>query len=108
MQPVALKLKLQFAITQGLLRLETVFWLPVAAIPQLNRATSILPFGDRSLEVAIRERVIFDLHGQALVMRIERRALGHRPGFEDAVELETKIVMQSGRGVFLDHIPPPI
>ena len=52
---------------------------PEAAIPQHDGAAAILALGDRALEVAVVERMVLDLDGEALVVRIERRALGHRP-----------------------------
>ena len=68
----------------------------VAAVPQLDGAAAVLALGDRALEVAIIQRMVFDFHGQALVMRIERRALGHGPGFEYPVEFEAEIIVGGG------------
>ena len=50
--------------------------------------------------------MILDLDREALVVRIERRPARHRPGLEDAVELEPQIVMQPRGGVLLDHEAP--
>ncbi len=47
--------------------------------------------------------MILDLHGEALVIGIERRALGNGPGFEDAIHLETEVVVQPRGAVALDH-----
>jgi hypothetical protein len=41
-------------------------------------------------------------HGQALFRRVQRRALGNRPGLESAVEFEPKIVMEIGGVMALD------
>src|SRR5262249_42563711 len=57
---------------------------------------------DRTFEVAIIERMVLDLDREPLVMRVERGPPRHRPGLEHAVEFEPQIIMQSGRGVFLD------
>ena len=46
--------------------------------------------------------MILDLHGEALVGRIERRPLGHGPGFQHAFHLQAKIIVQA-RGVMLLH-----
>ena len=92
--------ELEIALGQRLLRRLVAFRLPVAAIPQHDRAAAILAFGNGPFEIAIVERMIFHLDGEALVMRVERRAAGHGPGFEDAVEFKPKIVVQS-RGVML-------
>ena len=61
------------------------------------------PFGNGAFEIAVIERMVFDLDREPLVTRIERRTFGDRPGFEDAVELEPQIVMQPRRVVLLDH-----
>lgn len=49
------------------------------------------------------ERVIFDLDGQPLVVRIKRRPFGHRPRFEHPVELEPQVVVEAGGVVFEKH-----
>ena len=50
--------------------------------------------------------MIFHFHGQALVGRIDRRALGDGPGLEDAVQLQAQVIVQMARGVLLNHEPP--
>ena len=55
------------------------FGQPVAAIPELDRAATILVFRDGALEIAVVQRMILDLDGEALDAGIERRPLGHRP-----------------------------
>ncbi len=102
LQALALERKLEIALRQSLLRGLLAFRLPVAAVPKHDRAATILALRDRPFEIAVVERMIFHLDGEALVMRIERGAAGHRPGFEDAVELKTKIVVQPGRVMLLD------
>lgn len=52
---------------------------PVAAIPELDRATAILALGNSPLEIAVIKRVIFDLHRQAFVVRIDGRTLSDGP-----------------------------
>ena len=68
------------------------------------------PFGNGAFEVAVVERMVLDLDRQPLAVRIERRALGHRPRLEDAVELEPEIVVQARRVMPLDdeaQLPAP-
>src|SRR5258708_3430284 len=79
---------------------------PVAAIPKLHGAATILALRNGAFEIAIIERVIFHLHREALVARIERRPLRDRPGFEDAVELQPEIIMQACRIMLLNHEAP--
>ena len=80
--------------------------LPGAAIPELHGAAAILAVGNSAFEIAVIERVILDLDRQPLVVRIDRGTARHRPGLEDAVELEPEIVMQPRRVVLLDHESP--
>ena len=80
-----------------------ILGLPIAAVPELHRAAAILALRDRAFEIAVIERMVFHLHRQPLVMRVERGAACHCPGLEDAVELQPKIVVQPGRSMFLDH-----
>jgi hypothetical protein len=46
--------------------------------------------------------MILDLDGKTLVVRIERRSLGYRPGSEHPIKLKPKIEMQSARVMLLD------
>jgi len=54
-------------------------------------------------EVAVVERVIFDLDGEALIMRIDRRTLGDGPRLQSAVKFEPEIIVKARGGVFLDY-----
>jgi hypothetical protein len=46
--------------------------------------------------------VILDVHGEVLLTGLERHALRHRPRGENAVALETKVVVEPPRIVSLD------
>src|SRR5881296_1204790 len=74
---------------------------PRSAVPQRDRPRAVLFFRNHTLEAAVIERVVLDVHGQPLVRRIEARALRHRPAFERPIELETEIVMQAAGCVLL-------
>jgi hypothetical protein len=50
-----------------------------AAIPDDNLARAILPRGNHAFERAIVERMVLGAHRKALLRRIERRPLRHRP-----------------------------
>src|SRR5262249_9731593 len=75
---------------------------PRPTIPHHHRAAAVLSFRDDSLEAAIRDRVVFDVHRQPLDRRIETRPLRHGPALKYAVELEAKVVMEMTGGVFLN------
>lgn len=64
--------------------------MPRAFIPQHDVAAAILTFRDGAFKAAVFEGMIFDVHGEALVGRIETWAFGDRPAVERAVELKTE------------------
>ena len=102
-QLVAMQREFQVALLEAALG---IIGFPDAAIPQHDGAAAILVVRDGAFEIAVVQRVILDLDRQPLVVRIERGSSRHRPGFEDAVELQPQIVMQPGRVMLLDHEPP--
>ena len=55
-----------------------------------------------SLEVAVLERVVFDLDRESLVRHVVRRALWHRPRSQHAVHLQPQVEMEIPRGVLVD------
>ena len=75
---------------------------PGAAVPQHDGAAAVLTLRDDAFEAAVFERVILDMHRQALLAGIEARPFRDRPALEHAVELEAKIVMQAPRRMLLD------
>jgi len=50
--------------------------LPGAAVPHEHRAPAVFAFRYRSLEVPVFQWVILDVHGEALVTRVEARPFG--------------------------------
>ena len=74
-----------------------------AAVPNDHRSTAVLALRDHTLEVAPREGVVVNGHGQPLVARVHRRALRHRPGPERPGHLEPEVVVHAGGVVLLDH-----
>src|SRR5436305_704355 len=62
-----------------------------------------MSLGNVSFEIEVRDRMIFDLHGQPLVGRIERRPLGNGPGFENAFHLESEVIVPASGFVLLDN-----
>src|SRR5262245_37973133 len=74
---------------------------PEATIPQHARAAAIFALRNGAFEITVIERMVFGFHGKALVLGIERGALGHGPRLENAVDLEAQIKVQASRGVFL-------
>src|ERR1700760_1362808 len=95
-----MQVEFQVALGKAALRIVRI---PGAAVPQLNRAATILVFRNGAFEIAIVERMVLDFDREPLVMRVKRWSSRDGPGLEDAVELEAEIVVQPRRGVFLDH-----
>jgi hypothetical protein len=76
--------------------------LPRAAVPQLHGAAAILAGRNHAFEGAVFDGMIFDLDGEPLGRRIERRHLGDRPTLIDAVEFQPEVVMEPRRVMALD------
>jgi hypothetical protein len=108
MQVLAVELEFQVAGLERSLRRLVAFGHPVSAAPKLNRPAAVLPLGNRALEVAVLERVIFHFDGETLFARIERRAARHRPRFENAVQLKAEVVVQPRGRVLLYYEAPAL
>ena len=63
--------------------------------PTRSPPRAVLALADHALEVAVVERVVLHLHGQALVARVGGGALGHRPRRQRAVDLQPQVVVQA-------------
>src|SRR5215471_710742 len=98
---LAVEGELEIAVPVAFVRIA--HGLPGPAVPHHHGATTVLALRNDALEAAVFERMILHLHGEALVGRVEARALGHRPALERAVELEPEIVMEMAGCVLLDH-----
>src|SRR5215471_6954542 len=108
LEPLSVEREFQLALAQGFGRRQRTLDVPVAAIPQLHCATTVLSLGDISFEIPVVERVILHLDREALVVWIEGWAFCHRPGLKDAVEFEAQIVMQATGSMFLNNEAQPI
>jgi hypothetical protein len=78
-----------------------------AGVPDLDRARAVLALGDLALEAGVVERMVLDVHGEVPLARLERHALRHRPGEEDAVALEPEVVVEAARIMALDDEDRP-
>ncbi len=68
MQLVAIQREFKIALLEAALG---IVGFPIAAIPQLHGAAAILVVRNGAFEIAIVERMVFHLHREALVVRIE-------------------------------------
>ena len=103
-QLVAVERELQVALLQR--RVHVVdLGRPGAEVPEHHDAGAVAGRDD-AFELAVVERVILDVHRQALGRGIERRPLRHRPRQQHAVVLQAEVVVQVAGEVLL-HAEEP-
>jgi len=73
-----------------------------AVVPDLDGAGAVVTLRNLALEGRVVERVIFDVHREHALARLERDALGNGPRRERAVALEPEVVVEPPRVVALD------
>lgn len=100
--------KLEIAFLHGRLGRYVAFGFPVTAIPKHDGASAIFALRDRAFKVTVVEGMVFDLDRQPLVGRIERWAASDGPGFEDAIKLQSQIVMEASGIMLLDDEPKAV
>ena len=94
--------ELEFEMPLGIPRDRVFLGPPGAAIPEHHGAGAVLPLRDHAFEAPVFQRVVLDMHGKALVRRIEARPFGNRPAQQHAAELEPEVIVQMTRRVLLD------
>ena len=107
-QALTEKVEFEFAAVEGVLRRLTPDRLPIAAIPELDRAAAIFALRDRAFKITVIERMVFDLDRKATIMWVDRWAARHRPGFEDPVEFEPQIIVKPPSGMLLHNKAQPL
>src|SRR5690606_36274947 len=66
-------------------------------VPFVYQACSVIAFRNDSFEILVIKRMVLHHHGQAFIGRIERGTLGHGPAFQNALHLNTEVVVKSCR-----------
>ena len=74
-----------------------------AAIPHDHRPAPVLRIGDGALEAPVVERVIFDVHRQALHLGVVRGPLRHGPRRHHAGHLDPEVVVERPGVMLLHH-----
>ena len=97
---LALQFEFELALGVGLLRIFQRN--PDAAIPDNHITGAVMPFRNAALERRVIERMVFDMHRQALDLGVERRPFRHRPALQRAIEFQAKVIMQVRSVVLLD------
>ena len=100
-QLVAAQLEQQLAALEALV--ERLQLGVLAAIPHDDVAGAVVAVWNAALELGIGEGMVFHLHGEALVVRIGRGPLGHRPGAQHAIHLQAHVPMQVAGAMLLHH-----
>src|SRR5689334_6540962 len=95
-------LQLEFQMTLGQALVGIANRRPPASVPDDHATGAVLALGDASLELAVVERVVLDVDRQPLVVRRQAGTPGHRPAFEDTVELQSQVVVQPPGGMLMD------
>ena len=99
---LALEIEDEVALGVGLVRIAVGD--PASPIPDHDGAAAILAIRDRALEGVVFDRMILDVDGKTLFVRIEARAARHRPALHHAVEFEPQIVVQPPRRMLLNDV----
>ena len=76
---------------------------PVSAVPNHDGTSAVLALRNGAFEVAVIQWMVLDLDCEPLVMRIEGRTLGDGPGFEDAVQFQSQVIVQVRCRMLLNH-----
>ncbi|MNE17462.1 hypothetical protein D3C80_1104440 [compost metagenome] len=105
-QLFTLQAKAQLALGIGLARVA--FGLPEPPVPHDHVARAVMAFGDVPFETGVVQRMVFYMHGQAADLGVEGRALGNRPAFKGAIQLQAKVIVQVAGVVLLDAVLQPV
>src|SRR4029453_4394162 len=71
-------------------------------VPDAHCAGAVLSFGDGAMEGQVLHRMIFGPYREVVDPRVGRRRLGHSPAGENALVLQSDVVVQPACMVFLD------
>src|SRR6266536_5383441 len=82
-----------------------LFGKPGTRVPNHYGSASIFTFRNDAFKITVLQWMVFHLHREPFYGRIERRAFWNCPGQQDAIEFETKVVMQLRSAMFLHDIP---
>ena len=93
----------EFEFTRRVGFARVIVGLPDASVPHDYIPRTVLAGGDTALETAIAQWVVFNMHRQAFLARVQAWALGHRPAQQHAIQFQAKVVMQVARIMLLNH-----
>src|SRR5579884_2625825 len=71
-------------------------------VPKHHRASAVIAGWNGAFETAVIERMILNFDRETPVAAFHGKPFGNGPRFQNAFHLQSKIVMQMARGMFLD------
>ena len=74
-----------------------------AGVPDDHSTAAVLAVGDHALVFGVLDGVVGGEDREPLDRRVERRTARYGPGLQDAVDLESEVVVQASRIMQLDH-----
>ncbi len=74
-----------------------------SVVPDHHGSSAVVAFGNDAFKQLILQGMVFHHDCQPSFLRIERRAFGHSPTLECAIQLQSEIEMEPGGPVQLHH-----
>ncbi len=99
---LAVELELQLSLLHPDTRID--HGRPGPAVPEHDRPRPVFALRDHTLEGAVLDRMVLDVHRESLVARVEGRALRHGPAQQNTVQLQPEVVVEPRRRVLLDAV----
>src|SRR5205085_5513037 len=93
----ALAVELEDEMAVAIARMRVADRRPGAVIPDVDMARTVVAFGNVAVEPGIRDRMVLDMHGEALLAGRLARLARDGPALQHTVQLEAKVVVQAPR-----------
>ena len=81
---------------------------PSAAVPDNHGAAAVLTLGDVSFEFEVFFGMVLGTDREPLLADGQARSASDRPAFENAIKLESQVIVQPACRVFLDDELPAL
>ena len=65
----------------------------LAAIPDHDGSAPVIPLWDDPFKILVVDRMILDLDREMLFSPLPRQSFGHSPRLQDAIHLQSKVVV---------------
>ena len=101
LQTTAKKLKPQMSFLK--LGFRVVGGRPYSAVKSINMASTVVALRNVTGKFGVRNRMVFDFHGEPFYCWIEAWTLRTRPAFQRVTDLQTEVVVPPARMVKLHN-----